>query len=257
MVAGGARERRGLFPRRELGPASARRHTVCVVSPRYVLNVTSQRWRTAAAFAADSPAGCLWRHQLIVVVPDAAVATRQEDSPSGGAGAGGVGGGGTGWLWVTGGHNNAGGGFDPLPANDTEVATAALLAVETGQVAAVLKQVPTGPNKEASLSPLVVGQRRRCLDRGSGRPRQKQVLRQPLRFASCVGCSRAIALHRSSIETGAASDCCGAMLQAVVAPAGAFVLFVDLSARFCVFFGCPVLQAGAKPAGALCVRDPP
>ena len=54
----------------------------------------------------------------------------------------GDGAGGTSWIWVTGGENEAGGSFTPIAADDTEVATAARLAVETGQVTAVLKQVP-------------------------------------------------------------------------------------------------------------------
>ena len=122
----------------------------------FVLNMTSQRWRSDAAFANNSPAGSLWRHQLIVVIPDAAV-TAGERVPVGAVGGDGDNSsslqergnrddaGGTSWIWVTGGENEAGGSFTPIAEDDAEVATAARLAVETGQVTAVLKQVPNQP----------------------------------------------------------------------------------------------------------------
>jgi PhoPQ-activated pathogenicity-related protein len=97
----------------------------------YVLNMTSGNWIPDALFNASSPAKGAWMHQVLVIVPAKLRAERS-----------------TGWLWITGGANAVGGQFSPLTPTSggrNEIIESAKMAVASGTVGVVLKQVPNQP----------------------------------------------------------------------------------------------------------------
>jgi hypothetical protein len=99
-------------------------------STAFVLNMTSQRWMLDDVFKPISPVQSLWHHQVVVIIPH----ILKKGSSK------------TGWLWITGGSNKPFGTFspistDPSSSSRSELAFSAQIAVETGTVAVVLKQV--------------------------------------------------------------------------------------------------------------------
>lgn len=86
----------------------------------YMLNMTSQRWLTDADYSANSESKALWRHWLVVIVPDHIDYTRNAT------------------LYITGGNVNSG----PPQASDEDIWVAATLAMEAGVVTGALFGVP-------------------------------------------------------------------------------------------------------------------
>lgn len=102
----------------------------------FVLNMTSQRWLLDEVFEPASAVQSLWHHQVIVIVPHAIKSAVSR----------------TGWLWITGGQNEANGDFKPIPTDPKssdrgELEFSAKMAIATGTVSVVLKQVPNQPIK--------------------------------------------------------------------------------------------------------------
>jgi hypothetical protein len=91
----------------------------------YILNLTSQRWLTD-----QHSDRSVWWHQLAVAVPQ----TTNEAALH------------TGWLWITGGHNENDG-SQTFDTSDSEFQIATQLALATGTIGSVLKQVPNQPVK--------------------------------------------------------------------------------------------------------------
>jgi len=86
----------------------------------YMLNLTSQRWLTDADYAPNSDSKSLWRHWLVVIVPDHITYFRNAT------------------LYITGGDMNS----SPPKTNDEDIWVAATLAMEAGVITGALFQVP-------------------------------------------------------------------------------------------------------------------
>ena len=82
--------------------------------------MTSQRWLTDADFAENSDAKSLWRHYLVVIIPDNYDAKSKNAS-----------------LWITGGSVTDG----PPKSTDEDIFLSAALATNTGQITGALFQV--------------------------------------------------------------------------------------------------------------------